>query len=74
MQKRFPKKNRISACKIPPQSSTFSLSVNFNTLQKGKNTMAAHLENRDVQAGIEQAWHGLTKVVPVVQFEDCFPL
>ena len=35
--------------------------------------MAAHLENRDIQAGIEMAWHGLTKVVPVVQFEDAFP-
>ena len=35
--------------------------------------MAAHLENRDIQTGIEQAWHGLTKVVPVVQYEDAFP-
>ena len=35
--------------------------------------MAAHLENRDVQAGIEQAWHGLTKVVPVIKFDDAFP-
>jgi hypothetical protein len=35
--------------------------------------MAAHLENRDVQAGIEQAWHGLTKVVPIVTFDDAFP-
>ena len=35
--------------------------------------MAAHLENRDIQAGIEQAWHGLTKVVPIVQFDDAFP-
>ena len=54
-------------------SSNLFLSVNHNTLQKGKHTMAAHLENRDVQAGIEQAWHGFTKVVPVVQFEDAFP-
>jgi len=35
--------------------------------------MAAHIENRDVQAGIEQAWHGMTKVVSVVNFEDAFP-
>lgn len=35
--------------------------------------MAAHLENRDIQAGIEQAWHGSTKVVPVIQFTDAFP-
>ena len=35
--------------------------------------MAAHLENRDIQAGIEQAWHGLTKVVPIVTFDDAFP-
>jgi hypothetical protein len=35
--------------------------------------MAAHLEDRDIQAGIEQAWHGLTKVVPVVEFDNAFP-
>ena len=48
-------------------------SVNHNTLQKENNTMAAHLENRDIQAGIEQAWHGLTKVVPIITFDDAFP-
>ena len=35
--------------------------------------MAAHIENRDVQAGIEQAWHGMTKVVTEVKFDDAFP-
>lgn len=35
--------------------------------------MAAHIESRDIQTGIEMAWHGLTKVVPVVNFEDAFP-
>ena len=32
-----------------------------------------HLEERDVQAGIQQAWHGSTDVVPVVEFENAFP-
>ena len=45
---------------------------NNNTLQKEKN-MAHQIEVRDVQAGIEQAWHGLTKVVPIVTFDDAFP-
>ncbi|NDC24054.1 MAG: DUF932 domain-containing protein [Proteobacteria bacterium] len=35
--------------------------------------MAAHIENRDVQAGIEQAWHGMTRVVREVTFADAFP-
>jgi len=35
--------------------------------------MAAHLENRDIQAGLEMAWHGATKVVSEVRFEDAFP-
>ena len=35
--------------------------------------MAAHIENRDVQAGIEMAWHGMTKVVTEVKFDDAFP-
>ena len=35
--------------------------------------MAAHIESRDVQTGIEMAWHGLTKVVTEVRFEDAFP-
>jgi len=35
--------------------------------------MAHQIEVRDVQAGIEQAWHGLTKVVPIVTFDDAFP-
>lgn len=45
---------------------------NNNTLQKEKN-MAHQIEVRDIQAGIEQAWHGLTKVVPIVTFDDAFP-
>ncbi len=35
--------------------------------------MAHQLEARDIQAGIEQAWHGLTKVVPAVTYADAFP-
>lgn len=35
--------------------------------------MPAHLENRDVQAGIEMAWHGMTKVVDEVTFDLAFP-
>lgn len=35
--------------------------------------MAHEIEARDVQAGIEMAWHRLTKVVPVVNFGDAFP-
>jgi hypothetical protein len=35
--------------------------------------MAHQIADRDIQAGIEMAWHGLTKVVPVVTFEDAFP-
>jgi len=35
--------------------------------------MAHQLEARDIQAGIEMAWHGMTKVVPAVTFEDAFP-
>lgn len=35
--------------------------------------MAHQIEVRDVQAGTEMAWHGLTKVVPIVTFEDAFP-
>jgi len=35
--------------------------------------MAAHIENRDVHAGIEQAWHGMTRVVREVTFADAFP-
>lgn len=34
--------------------------------------MAAHIENRDTQTGLEMAWHGLTKVVPHIAFEDAF--
>jgi len=52
-------------------SSTLSLSVNNNKLQKEKNMH--HLEERDVQAGIQQAWHGSTNVVPVVEFDNAFP-
>jgi len=35
--------------------------------------MPANLENRDVQAGIEMAWHGSTNVVEVVTREIAFP-
>lgn len=35
--------------------------------------MAANINLRDIQTGTEMAWHGLTKVVPVVKFEDAFP-
>ena len=35
--------------------------------------MPANLENRDVQAGLEMAWHGMTKIVPVINFADAFP-
>lgn len=35
--------------------------------------MPANLQKRDVQVGLEMAWHGATKVVPDVKFEDAFP-
>lgn len=35
--------------------------------------MAAHLENRDVQVGLQMAWHGKTLVVPAVTRELAFP-
>lgn len=35
--------------------------------------MAANLMERDVQAGLEQAWHGMSKVVPVVTREVALP-
>lgn len=35
--------------------------------------MAHNLDSRDVQVGIEMAWHGLTKVVSEIRFEDAFP-
>ena len=35
--------------------------------------MSAAIENRDVQAGIVMAWHGLTKVVETVTKEIAFP-
>jgi hypothetical protein len=35
--------------------------------------MPANLENRDIQAGLEMAWHGMTKIVPVINFADAFP-
>jgi hypothetical protein len=47
------------------------MSVNNNKLQKEKNMH--HLEERDIQAGTEMAWHGSTDVVPVVKFENAFP-
>jgi len=35
--------------------------------------MPAEIIDRDIQAGTEMAWHGMTKVVPVVNFGDAFP-
>lgn len=35
--------------------------------------MPANILNRDVQVGLEMAWHGGTKVVDVVNFKDAFP-
>jgi len=35
--------------------------------------MPANIIERDIQAGLEMAWHGATKVVPVVNFSDAFP-
>lgn len=35
--------------------------------------MSANILERDIQCGIEMAWHGATKVVPVVTFADAFP-
>lgn len=35
--------------------------------------MAAHLESRDVQVGLQQAWHGQTVVVETVTRETAFP-
>lgn len=35
--------------------------------------MAANLMARDIQVGLEQAWHGQTKVVKEVNFSDAFP-
>jgi hypothetical protein len=35
--------------------------------------MPANIEDRDIQAGLEMAWHGMTKIVPVINFKDAFP-
>lgn len=35
--------------------------------------MPANIFDRDVQVGLEMAWHGGTKVVSDVKFEDAFP-
>ena len=35
--------------------------------------MPANIENRDIQAGTEMAWHGMTKVVNEVTFDIAFP-
>lgn len=35
--------------------------------------MAANLINRDIQVGIDMAWHGATKIVSEVTFKDAFP-
>jgi hypothetical protein len=40
---------------------------------KENKVMAHNLESRDVQVGLEMAWHGLTKVVSEIRFEDAFP-
>lgn len=34
--------------------------------------MAHKIEEYDVQEGVEMAWHGLTKVRPVITFDDCW--
>ena len=71
-QRKISEKRFILSLKDFGASSTLSLSVNNNTLQKEK-IMSHHIEDRDVQAGTQMAWQGLTKVVPVVQYEDAFP-
>jgi hypothetical protein len=71
-QRKISEKRFILGLKDFGASSTLSLSVNNNTLQKEK-IMSHHIEDRDVQAGTQMAWQGLTKVVPVVQYEDAFP-
>lgn len=43
------------------------------TTNKTEKLMAAQIESRDSQTGLEMAWHGLTKVVPHVSFENAFP-
>lgn len=43
-----------------------------STTLQNKN-MPANIIERDIQAGLEMAWHGSTKVVPVVNFADAFP-
>ena len=35
--------------------------------------MAANIINRDIQVGLEMAWHGQTKIVERIAFEDAFP-
>lgn len=35
--------------------------------------MAANLQNRDIQVGLQMAWHGQTKVVERIEFNDAFP-
>ena len=35
--------------------------------------MPANIIERDIQVGLEMAWHGATKVVAEVKFEDAFP-
>lgn len=43
------------------------------TLKRKKKKMPANIFNRDVQVGLEMAWHGGTKVVDIVKREDAFP-
>lgn len=35
--------------------------------------MAANLQNRDIQVGLEMAWHGQTKIVERIEMDDAFP-
>jgi hypothetical protein len=48
------------------------VTVETTTTNKTEKLMAAHIENRDSQTGLEMAWHGLTKVVPQVTLDNAF--
>ena len=72
-QRKISENKSLSRLQDSSASSRLSLVSQQQHIAERKNTMAAHLEDRDIQAGIEQAWHGLTKVVPVVEFDNAFP-
>lgn len=38
--------------------------------KKEKNTMAANIQERDIQTGLSQAWHGLTNIVESITKEN----